>query len=478
MTFLSPLKLAKLLPSATQYFEEKGTASAWTEVIPGLSDPAYAAYYVLQYHTTMIDAHDFVYESDIRDLRRRVFGFPSDNINAHLQLAGQIMRGNVGCRSDGTITITQEPSLQNATGRNARDEKFTWTEDNLRDRLSIAPTFRPKLAYLIIAAVAFDGNYQKPMIAYASKAPGYAQAQGVTKSNVPDISITVNGGAAELYGVAGHMFAMLNNPLAKLDAPVSKMFDVGEPADPDWHTLNVSESDYLPINMDRFGVRWSSTMRMRPTRVTRQWVRSAGSWVKTIIQQNRIESSGQPGVFHPTYKGELQPYIDPLSGWLDGLDITMPDINIDFDVDSLLPTSGDWNVGWAFNDFGLSGYSEDWNGASPSYASTGINLDGDVVGQALDGGGGGDAYLITRTPGATEDFQYNVYENPDISADPTDWTLDHSYEPTSWPATDPDLDSQVNIVSNASQTMHVSIEADDVWYQYKAAAGTWQARRQ
>lgn len=475
LTFRSPLKVAQLLPSATQTFEEVASPSTWTQVKNGLSDPAYAAYYILQYHTTMLDNHDFLHEDDIRDLRRRVFGFPADNISAQLVIVGQIMRGDVGCRSDGTITLTQNPSLLDNDGRNALDSKFTWTEESVRSRLTLGIRFRPQIAYLILAAVAYDGNPTKPMIAYASKAPGNAQAQGITKANIPNISITVAGGTAELYAVTGHMFALLNNPLDKLAIPVANMFDIGDPADADWHVLNISETTYLPVTMDEFGIRWSSIMRLRPTRVARQWSRQNGSWLKTIIQQNKAESFGRPGVFHPIYKGEIQPYINPLSGWLDGLNITMPDINIDFNVAGLLPDSGDWNIAWLFNNFGLSGYSEDWNDSRPSYASAGAEFEGDVVAQCFDGVGGGDGYLITRVLGTTTPFKYNVYENPDISADLTDWTLDHSYEPAEWIRGN--QLSRANIVSNANQTMHVSEEKEDVYYQYKPAAGAWQARQ-
>lgn len=472
LTFKSPLKVAQLLPSATQTFEEVATATTWTQVIAGLSDPAFAAYYILQFHTTMLDNHDFLHEEGIRDFRRRVFGFPADNISAQLVIVGQIMRGDVGCRSDGTITLTQNPSLLDNDGRNALDSKFTWTEESVRAKLTLGIRFRPQIAYLIMAAVAYDGNPTKPMIAYASKAPGNAQAQGITKTNIPDISITVAGGAAELYGVAGHMFALLNNPLDKLDIPIAKMFDIGDPADADWHVLNISETTYLPVTMDEFGIRWSSIMRLRPTRVARQWSRQNGSWLKTIVQQNRAESFGRPGVFHPIYKGELQPWINPLSGWLDGLDITMPDINIDFDTEGLA-TDDDWNIAWLFNNFGLSGYSEDWNEERPSYVSAAIDLGGTIVAQALDGGGGGDGYLITYKQAIFPNELISVYENPDISADPTDWTLDHSFDPDTsggniaWVPT--------NIASNASQTLYVVRETQWPAYRYKPSGGAWSS---
>jgi hypothetical protein len=439
LSFKSPLKLAKLLPSATQTFEEVSTPATWTEVIAGLSDPAYAGYYILQYHSTILDNHDFLHEDDIRDLRRRVFGFPSDSISGHLEVVGQIMRGDVGCRSDGTITLTQEPSLQTAALRGTRDSKFEWTETSV--------------------------NPGGPMILFASKAPGNAQTQGVTKSNIPSIGITVAGGAAELYGVAGHMFALLNNPLSKLDVLVAKMLDIGDPADPDWHVLNISESTYLPLTMDQFGVRWTTTMRMRPTRVNRQWTNQHGSWVKQITQSNRIESAGTPGVFHPTYIGEIQPYLNPFTGWLDGLDLTMPDLNINFNsAAGGMPSADDWNSGWAFNDFGTSGISLDWNGFNPSYASVNTGLDGDVVAQAYDGAGGGDAYLLMFNDTGTT--LHDAYSNPNIEGDPTNWSLDNQWN----------VGGIANMVSNASWTLIVWGTTGLSWvYTYKSTAGAWSA---
>jgi len=303
------------------------------------------------------------------------------------------------------------------------------------------------------------------MILFASKAPGYALAQGVTKPNMPAIGITVAGGAAELYGVAGHMFALLNNPLSKLDIPVAKMLDIGDPADADWHVLNISEATYLPLTMDLFGLRWSATMRMRPTRVNRQWTNQHGDWVKQIVQSNRIESAGTPGVFHPTYIGEIQPYLNPFSGWLDGLDLTMPDLNINFNsVGGGMPSGDDWNTGWPFNDFGTSGFSTDWNGFNPEYASVTTGLDGEVKAQAFDGAGGGDAYMILfNDTGSSID---NVYSNPNIEGDPTNWSLDAQYN----------IGGPVNMVSNASWTLIVWGHITSSWrYSYKSTAGAWSA---
>jgi hypothetical protein len=463
LTFKSPLKICQLLPSATQFFEEVPLPNTWQQVRAGLSDPAYAGFYILKYHTTVVDNHDYIYEAVLRNLRRRVFGFPADNTNAHLTVIGLLMSGDVGCRADGTITLTQKPNLQDAADRNTRDDKFTWTEDSVRERLVISPRMRPDIAYLIMAGVSYAGNRRKPSPKFAAKAPGRAQAQGVTKTDLPDITLTTAGGAAELYGIIGHQFAYLNNPLAQVDVLPAKMFDVLEPADPDWHTLNISESDYLPVAMDRFGVRWASDMRFRPTRVSRLWSNDTGAWVKQITAQVRIESSGRPGVFHPVFRGQKISAINPQSGWIDNLDLTMPDINIDFSVD--LPDIDDWGFDWGFNNFGLSALSENWTDDRPTYVSTNTGVTGDVLAQSLDYAETSpqEAFLIVQNGDTV-----TIYENSDIETDPDNWTS----------ALAIDMSGQgfhgvVRLVSNSSLALlALTTETKMIVYR-KASGGAW-----
>jgi len=467
LTFKSPLKVCQLLPSATQFIEEDATPNTWQQVAPGLSDPAYAAYYVLKFHTTVTDNHDFLHETAIRDLRRRVFGFPADNINAHLALAGILMVGDVGCRGDGTITLTQNPSLQDDTDRDARDEKFIWEDTDQRDRFVVSPRIRPEIAYLILAGVSYSGNPNIPMRKYASKAPGRAQAQGVTKSDLPAITLTIRGGATELYGIVGHMFAFLNNPLAQMDLFPAKMLDILTPADPDWHVLNVSESDYLAIDADTFGVRWATDMRFRPIRVNRIWQNKERGWTKQLTAQVRIESKGRPGVFHPVFLGQKIPYINPASGWVDNLSITMPDINIDFKID--LPTVDDWNLGWGFNNFGLSSFSSDWTDDIPTYSSTNTGISGDVIDQSFDGARTSPqaAFMLVWDESETD---LVVYENTDIESDPTDWSVAATIDMSGQ-----GFQGKARIVTNASVAMVAIITPTRMLVYRKPAAGAWDA---
>jgi hypothetical protein len=462
ITLKSPIKICQLLPSATQFMEEVKTPTAWTEVKKGLSDPAYATFYILKYHTTVLDSHDMFYELSIRDLRRRVFGFPSDTINAHLQILGQIMSGDVGCRSDGAITLTQKPNLENNIGREARDNKFTWTDKNVRSRLVMQPRLRNTLAYIIMAGVSYDGDRKNPMRKFAAKAPGKAQAQGTSKTNIPDISLTKQGGAAELYRIIGHQFAYINNPLDKLPIPAHAMWDICEPADPDWHTLNISDS-YIPITLPTFGVRWAETMRFRPARVQRQWTNTNGAWTKTINITARVESKGLPGVFHPTYKGEIKPYIRP-GGWLTDLNITMP--QLDLDLDFSLSSEDGYGDGFAFNDVGLSESSANFNGEKPDWAlSEGSNLAGDIIDQCLDSEDSSGGYLVThdQTLG-----KVRVYYNDEVFTDPDGWV-----ETSLIINVGSDFHGRARIVNNTSLTLLAIIKDTKVIVYRKPSGGGW-----
>jgi len=458
----SPLKICHALPSATQFIEEAAQPSAWTEVRRGLCDPAYAAFYLLKYHTTVLDYHDFLYEADIRLLRRRVFGFNADVINNHLETVGAIMSGDIGCRSDGTITLTQKPELQNDADRDARDTKFTWQDADLRDRLVIQAMMRSRIAYLIMAAVAFDGDLNKPMPKFASKAPGRAQAQGTTKTDLPDISVSITGGAAELYRIIGHWFAYLNNPLEKINVLPSAMWEVCEPADADWHVLDIS-TDYLPLDLDKFGARWATDQRFRPTQVQRSWSRNGAGWVKELTVIARMESYGLPGVFHPTYRGEIAPFIG-IGGWIDGLNITMPELDLDLSLS--LPTVSGYDLGFAYNNVGLSEVADSFNGNNPSWDIANTGLTGDVITQCLDQDTADAGYMVVYDSSLGK---VRIYHNPDLLADPTDWTLQGTI------TVDATFQGSARIVNNTDLTALALLFTDHVQIYRRPSGGAWDA---
>ncbi|NIN36633.1 MAG: hypothetical protein GTO60_16680 [Gammaproteobacteria bacterium] len=468
LIFDSPLKATKLLPSATQFIEEASSPSAWTEVRPGLSHPAYAAFYILKYHTTVLDSHDMYYDSAIANLRRRVFGFGSDTIQSHLEIIGVIMSGKVACRANGSLNLYLDPNLQDVAGRNARDQKYTWTKDNLKAPLQMNPRLRPDIAYLIMRAVFFDGDTQAPAKLFASKAPGRAQMQGVTKTDLPDISLATNN-AGELYRIVGHWVAKLNNPLDRLVLQPHAMLEIFEPADPDWHIINLNDATYIPVDLNRFGIRWSNAVKYLPEQVTRQWVNDPVSgWTKSVRVTGRIESAGQPGVFHPTYRGESAPYVPP-SGWVDGIDITMPDLSPEFNFNIDLPSGQGGQIGyefgWVYNDLGASSVSLDWNGDFPEWQSASVNLSGNVIDQVLDADNNGAGYMVVYDAGANELI---IYYNSDIGADVTGWTAQVIIDVTGI-----GFHGRARIANNTSLTILAVLTETRVLVYRKPSGGSW-----
>lgn len=293
--FVSPLKLAARMPTATQLVEETPSPRFWTEVRQGLSDPAHVAYYCMRYHATLLDLHDYTHDPGLRPLRREVYGVRQENIGGQLDFIGELAAGEINCRSDGEIKFIFEPNHLEVADKNALDDKFTWTDVDLRDPLDIRPRLRPDAAAVTLGGVSYDGATVMPYLAIA---PGYAAAQGITRDTMTDVIVTPAGGQEKVERLVGHRFAYLNNPLAEMEHRPLMMLDILVPADDDWHRLALS-SMYLPVDANRFGMDWNAPggMRTRPTSVRREWSNERGQWQYEILAELRALSNGRRGRF-------------------------------------------------------------------------------------------------------------------------------------------------------------------------------------
>lgn len=301
LKFSSPLRYGRTIPTVTQLIQEVASPTEWTEVVFGLSHPAFYAFYALKYHTTLLLLHDFLYDVSFLQLRRRVIGLSQTNIIGQLDFIGQIGRGFVSCRSDGTIAIRADGDLMENAERNALDEKFVWTEDAIGEPLSIQPTTRPAVAQVILDGISYSGGESPDT--YRAIAPGYAAGQGQGQTDGTDIIVTTNEGQERVERIAGHLFAKENNPLQSVSLSLAYPLDILEPADNDWHILNIPE-EYLTFDPNQFGVNWNSTTRFTPNSVTRQWRRVRGSPVLSISAEVRLTSFGQRGEYLPIAKSD------------------------------------------------------------------------------------------------------------------------------------------------------------------------------
>lgn len=313
LKFSSPLRYGRNITTYTQLMEEVPIPTDWTQVSFGLSQPAYYGFYALRYHTFLLLMHDYLYDAKLATLRRRVIGLSQTNLAGQLEFIGQIGRAMIGCRSDGTFTARMIGDLLENDERNALDEKYTWTADDLVAPLEVAPDIRPKVSQIIMDAISYDGT---DIATYRAIAPGYAAGQGQGIDDAPDVIVTPAEGQERLERIAGHQYAYDNNPLGSLNLKAAYPLDILEPADNDWHILNVS-TDYLAFSPNQFGVGWKATTRFTPNSVNREWEQIGRVTTLKITAEARLTSFGQKGEFLPVAKEEGWAWQSP-SGWLDG----------------------------------------------------------------------------------------------------------------------------------------------------------------
>lgn len=297
---LGPRRMADTLPSATQLLEEAASPSSWTETRHPLSHPGFAAFYILKWHTSgLLDYHDYSYDSALEALRRRTFGFLATTIGGQLKFIEDISVGEVNARSDGSLTFIRESNHLYPAERDALDTIWTWTDDDILPPLQVQARLRPSVGQTRLAAVGWNGagDADGNPITYHAIAPGYAQGQGTGKPTMTPVSVAMNAGQTDTEWLVGHRFAAENAPLEGLDLEAAHLADVAEPANPDWHALDIDAGTYLPLDPDVLGLDWASGMRARPTKVTRRWVQEAGGWRWIPNVTLRPETVGARGRF-------------------------------------------------------------------------------------------------------------------------------------------------------------------------------------
>lgn len=413
-TFLGPLRLAQNLPAATQLIEEAAAPDDWQEVAVGLCDPAFATYYILKNHTTILALHDYKHAPAMRLLRRPGYAFPQLSIFPQLQFVAETAAGYIGAMSNGTIRLEFIPDLLSQNDptrsdynpdfdRDALDVKFEWDDRSLDGPLTINPVLRPPVSEIRINAIAYAGESDPPL--FGSKAPGYHVAQGISKQDLADVTVTPQGRETDLYRISGHWFAYLNNPLQDVSQGVFASLDILEPAEPDWHALT-APLRYWPAFPNHFGVRLDTggRVRFRPETVNRQWQNRGGSWSLKINSSIRFESKGQPGVYWPIERDGAAAYTD-YDGWLPDLDFTLPDITVDLDLDVTFDTA------ILLNDFGFLSSTFNWLDQNlVNYGFIGLGLPNQIIDIAwVFGTAAIDLYVVTHdTDGGGSSLYYSA----------------------------------------------------------------------
>lgn len=408
ITLHSPMELANLLPAATQQITEVTSPTNWTQVTNALSNPAGAAWYILQHHApNLLAMHDFIVPSTVKTLRKQSFVFQSDSIGGQLEQLKELMLGNIGCRSDGSIVMSQSPMYMNNTDRNALDNKFSWNEGDVLSPLHYPRTFQAPVGQA--KGYAFSYNGGSVATPYASLAPGKSQGQGTGKKELTVI-VRQSEGQTRLNEITGHHYAQEARVTDNFITDVDNNIDIAEPVDANiWHTM------VIPATYDPMRIGWSN-IRVIPKKVTRQWTKAQGGFFKKLSIEWQPETFGLPGVTIPVERGGADTQTNDDGTIID----TKPPYDPKFADAYALP----------WNSLGQITRTNDFNSSAPHFELMTADLLGSVNDVALDFGseyiysGVGELGVwVVTTSGNT----LRVYYAPDIRTVLPTWTLQKTY---------------------------------------------------
>lgn len=289
----SPAIYAKRLPQVTQQMSEvdDGDDENWTQVTSVLSHPPGAVWYQLNHHAPqLLQAHDFLFKTSLKNLRKQNFVWQqTGGIGQTFDMVAELMLGNIGSRSDGSLVLAQYGAFMEDADRDALETKFDWQAGDTNGELSYPEEQTPRVGQARAHSFAFSGGSEPR--AYGAVAPDDAQGQGAGRAEVAFIvpPSTDTAEQTRTQQVAGHKFALENPLTPEFGFAAKGNIDIAEPCDVDvWHGLSI-DSAYSP----------PAGSRMIPLRVTRSWARrttSTGSHLSKSIRIDwRLETKGKPG---------------------------------------------------------------------------------------------------------------------------------------------------------------------------------------
>lgn len=273
------------IPMVSQAIIEVPSPSDWTEVLDGLGTPGFVGYYILKYHTTYLDMFDYNDLPELNPPRKKNWGLNGSTVANYIEQMGKMVGGTIGCDSAGHMYIRRNPMIEEDSFRNALEVHYTWDTDGIIAAPEYSKRFFPTVGQIRAFAFAYTGG--EP-VACASVAPGFTQGQAPGKRDEESLILAEFGTAQDkINRVAGHLYALANNPTPEIQIAVNRNMDIVEPCLMIWHRLRI-ETDFDPRGDGYNG-------RVLPLSVDRSWSEENGVWFKEIRVTFQTESFGQPG---------------------------------------------------------------------------------------------------------------------------------------------------------------------------------------
>lgn len=294
----SPMTLAAYVPVAEQTIIEKNPPTNWTEVRPVLANVVGYYYYLVALHAPyLLDHHDFDFDEDLLDLKRKAAEFTrGKDLGGHLKQLATWLNGDgvIGSRTDGTTRMLRHPFYMDNDELEELPDQFTWTPGTIRRSLEHTLMDRFETGQGYAGGWARDGA---KTLAHKAVAPGFIPSQAPGYSTLEDTTIPyVSDAQAKLRirALAGYHHARMNPRTRPAPTLVDRNLNVAQAVDVDrWHVFNV------PASYDTLGEGWVQERRL-PTQVTWRWGTAEGT---QITIEWEVLTRGFPGQLIPLNKG-------------------------------------------------------------------------------------------------------------------------------------------------------------------------------
>lgn len=271
--------VAKDVQQPPQALIHDSNPSNWSQGSLALANPRGALYYAVKWHTpALMDWHDINPESYTDLPLKKTHRFDTNNLADAMRVAAEEMPGGVvGSRSDGTIVLLKDPTLQEDDFRNSTPVLWTVQERDVAGDVTYDKRFRSTKAQAITSASCYDGVNIRGFAAIRK------WGQGTAKSTLKEFAVTPGEGLLRVREVVGHFIASENNEHPGVTLTLNRNLDMAEPVDCCWQVLDLEDRD---INLSG---RWL------PVKVDRTWANTPGGWTKLVRVTYRKETRGQPG---------------------------------------------------------------------------------------------------------------------------------------------------------------------------------------
>ncbi len=234
LELVSALELLKETAAFGQQLVVASDPSSWTEVTSTLSHVDFFIMYLLYWHTSILRLFD--YEPVLlQSYVTQAWKVDGGNLFQQLQNAGARLNVTVGQGSNGTIFARRDLVMMSQTARDLKIVRATLDESDIQ---SISPSYsvRNRVGKVLVSGFYYDSGTLTPLLAVS---PGNVGGQGSEIARLEGQLVTISGGQAELGERGANEFARLNNPMPDATIVIPYNFDVIEPAEKYWLTLDL-----------------------------------------------------------------------------------------------------------------------------------------------------------------------------------------------------------------------------------------------